>query len=694
MQKVRILVVEDERIVSMDIQRRLKGLGYDVVAAAVSGEEAIQKADTHHPDLVLMDIMLDGELDGIAAAEVIRGRLSIPVIYLTAYADTCTLQRAKVTEPFGYILKPFEERELHGHIEIALYKHRMERKLKESEERYMLATRGANDGLWDWDLRTHQMYVSPRWKAMLGYDNDEVGQHPREWFSRLHLADSSRVKRQLAAHVKGQTAQFESEYRILCKDGSYRWMLTRGLALRDSCGKAYRIAGSQTDITERKVYDPVTGLPTRTLFIDRIQGAVDRSRRHRRSCFAVLSLNLDDVGVVVDGIGYAHRDDLLVQVARRLQKTLEPGHTIAHLEEENFGIVLDIQTATDATQAAAALQCALAQPFNLEGHDVCVHTSIGIALSTTGYTSAEDVLRDANTAMHRAKASGKCLVEIFDENMRSRVAVRIQRESDLRRAIDREEFQVYYQPIVSLNTGRITGFEALVRWMHDGGILLPKDFIPLAEQTGLIIPIERFVLRRAMEQMCQWERDAGLPSPLTININLSARHYSEPDLIDEVKNILNRTGFDPRQLKLEITESALMANTDTVSTTLARLDDLKVRLAMDDFGTGYSSLSYLHEFPIKTLKIDRSFISKLGLRNETRKIVQTIVALGKNLGMDVTAEGVENARQMIELQAFDCTHAQGYLFSKPLSWEAAGTLLAKDFPSLLEIEQTIEAVFQ
>src|SRR5215510_6651070 len=230
MDKVRILIVENERIVSMDMQRRLKNLGYDVVGAAVSGEEAIQKSELHRPDLVLMDIMLDGKLDGIQAAEVIRGRLNIPVIYVTAYGDGPTLDRAKVTEPFGYILKPFEERELHGHIEIALYKHRIEKRLKDSEERYVLATRGANDGLWDWDLRNNKIYFSPRWTSMLGYTDDEVRQNPKEWFTRLHPEDRQRVEHQIKAHINGEARHFEAEYRILCKDGTYRWALTRGLA--------------------------------------------------------------------------------------------------------------------------------------------------------------------------------------------------------------------------------------------------------------------------------------------------------------------------------------------------------------------------------------------------------------------------------------------------------------------------------
>jgi EAL domain-containing protein (putative c-di-GMP-specific phosphodiesterase class I) len=260
--------------------------------------------------------------------------------------------------------------------------------------------------------------------------------------------------------------------------------------------------------------------------------------------------------------------------------------------------------------------------------------------------------------------------------MRRHVAVRVQKESDLRRAIEREEFQVYYQPIISLNSGKLSGFEALVRWNHPSGLRMPSDFIPLAEETGLIIPIEKFVLRNAVKQMRDWEKHLRHGGGITMSVNLCPQHYSEPDLVDEIKRLMRATGFDPRLLKLEITESALMRDTEVVANTLSQLDALDIKLAMDDFGTGYSSLSALHQFPIKTLKIDRCFVENLGRRTESRKIVQAIVALGKNLGMDVTAEGVENPRQIVELQAFDCSHAQGFLFSEPIDRDAAGLLLS------------------
>ena len=671
MEKVRMLVVEDERIVSMDLQRRLKAMGYEIAGSAVSGEEAIEKAEALRPDMVLMDIMLDGELDGTQAAEIIRARFGTPVIYLTAYADSATLERAKITEPFGYILKPFEERELHGHIEIALYKARMEKKLKDSEERYVLATMGANDGLWDWDLKTQTIYFSPRWKSMLGYDDSEIGHHPREWISRLHPEDRPRVKQQVAAHITGKAQHFESEYRILCKDGTYKWALTRGLALVDANGKAQRIAGSQTDITERKLYEPLTGLPNRILFADRIQSTLDRER----SGFAVLSIKLADFKDVANGMN-GDRDDLLLQVAQRVKEALREGDTLAHIGEETLGaLLMDVRDAGSANAHAFRVLEALNRPFCVDVQRVYFQACIGIVCSG-GYFNSEDLLRDAAIATNRAALSGRSQIELFDEKMRHHVAVRVQKESDLRRAIEREEFQVYYQPIVSLDSGKLAGFEALVRWAHRDGLRLPADFIPLAEDTGLIIPIERFVLQNAIKQMREWATRLKLPG-ITMSVNLSPQHYSEPDLVKEVDRLLTTTGFDPRLLKLEITESALMRDTDVVSKTLAELDELHIKLAMDDFGTGYSSLSALHQFPIKTLKIDRCFVSNLGRRTESRKIVQAIVSLGKNLGMDVTAEGVENERQIVELQAFDCSHAQGFLFSKPMSREETGRLLAE-----------------
>jgi len=679
--QVRILVVEDETIVALDLKNSLKMLGYDVVGTACSGEEAIAKADQTRPDLVLMDIILKGKMDGVQAADSIRATLNIPVIFLTACADERTLQRAKVTEAFGYLLKPFEERELHGHIEIALYKHHMERALRESEERYSLATLGANDGLWDWNLESKEIYYSPRWKSMLGYEEAQIGRSPDDWFKRMHPADRAGVEKKLAQHISGLSSHFESEYRILDASGTYRWMLCRGLALRTGSGKAHRMAGSQTDITDRKVYNPLTGMPNRILLMDRLERSLKRILRQQTCSFAVIALDVDGLKMINDSLGYVLADQLLVQVARRIQGCLSSQDTVAHCGNDDFVLLLeDIKDARNATIAAARVLREMEQPFQLDGQTVYVTATAGITLGTKDCARPEELLRDASTALHRAKAAGKGRCEIFDRDMRAAAVARLKLESDFRKAFDRHEFRVHYQPIICLRTGRLTGFEALVRWQRPSEMVFPGDFIALAESADLIVPLENFVLRTSCAQVAKWQSAQSPDDLLTLSVNLSAKHYSHPDLVKELKDILHSTGLAPGNLCLEITESVLMENTETIAETLSGIQDLNVQVHMDDFGTGYSSLSYLHRFPIDTLKIDRSFVGNLGMSEETWKIVQAILHLAQNLGMDVIAEGIENLMQMRMLQSLGCQYGQGYYFSKPLDPREITSLLARQFP--------------
>jgi len=679
--QVRILVVEDETIVALDLKNSLKMLGYDVVGTACSGEEAIAKADQTRPDLVLMDIILKGKMDGVQAADSIRATLNIPVIFLTACADERTLQRAKVTEAFGYLLKPFEERELHGHIEIALYKHHMERALRESEERYSLATLGANDGLWDWNLESKEIYYSPRWKSMLGYEEAQIGRSPDDWFKRMHPADRAGVEKKLAQHISGLSSHFESEYRILDASGTYRWMLCRGLALRNGSGKAHRMAGSQTDITDRKVYNPLTGMPNRILLMDRLERSLKRILRQQTCSFAVIALDVDGLKMINDSLGYVLADQLLVQVARRIQGCLSSQDTVAHCGNDDFVLLLeDIKDARNATIAAARVLREMEQPFQLDGQTVYVTATAGITLGTKDCARPEELLRDASTALHRAKAAGKGRCEIFDRDMRAAAVARLKLESDFRKAFDRHEFRVHYQPIICLRTGRLTGFEALVRWQRPSEMVFPGDFIALAESADLIVPLENFVLRTSCAQVAKWQSAQSPDDLLTLSVNLSAKHYSHPDLVKELKDILHSTGLAPGNLCLEITESVLMENTETIAETLSGIQDLNVQVHMDDFGTGYSSLSYLHRFPIDTLKIDRSFVGNLGMSEETWKIVQAILHLAQNLGMDVIAEGIENLMQMRMLQSLGCQYGQGYYFSKPLDPREITSLLARQFP--------------
>ncbi|HSP06734.1 MAG TPA: PAS domain S-box protein, partial [Acidobacteriota bacterium] len=499
-----------------------------------------------------------------------------------------------------------------------------EEALRESEERYALAARGANDGLWDWNLKTNEVYFSARWKLMLGWEEKDVAANPEEWFRRVHPDDLERVKTGIATHLEGITPHFENEHRMQHRDGSYRWMLTRGLTVGDGSGKPYRMAGSQTDITERKLaeeqllhdafHDALTNLSNRALFMDRLAGAVARARRREDYLFAVLFLDVDRFKVVNDSLGHLAGDQLLVTMARRLETCLRPGDTVARLGGDEFAVLLeDISDVSDSIRVAERIQRELEQPFILGGNEVFASASVGIAPATSIYERAEDVLRDADTAMYRAKALGKARHQVFDRTMHARAVALLQLETDLRKAIEREEFRLYYQPIVEFSTGRIEGFEALIRWMHpERNIIAPSEFIPVAEENGLIIPIGRWAIREACQQLKKWQTQFPDVPPLSVSVNISGKQLSRPDLIDEIKTVLTETAIDPSTLKLEITESVIMENAEYAVEMLLQLRALNVQLNVDDFGTGYSSLSYLHRFPVNTLKIDRSFVSRIG----------------------------------------------------------------------------------
>ncbi len=682
--KKRILVVEDETIVALDLQNSLKILGYDVVGMASTGLEAIAKAENKRPDLILMDIMLKGDMDGIQAAETIRSFLDVPVIFLTACADETTLNSAKITEPFAYMIKPFEERELHSHIEIALYKHNIEKKLRESEERYFLATQGANDGLWDWNLMQNKIYFSPRWKSMLGYSDRQIGNSPQAWFDRIHPADKEQVEKLIEQHLNGTKRHFESEYRILDSSGEYRWVLCRGLARRDETKKPYRFAGSQTDITDRKVYNPVTGLPNQVLFMDRLEYAFRRARTPGKP-FAVAVTEIRGLKAIASSLGYVFADRLLCEISRIIQKNLSFQDTAAHLGNDDFALILeDICDEKQAATVASRLQRELEQSIHLQGQTVCISAPMGITLYNLDCSTPDELIRDAYTAMHRIREDGMGQIEIFDKKMRSSIAARLKLEAEVRKAYEDKEFRIHYQPIVNLKTGGLAGVEALLRWHRHDSIMYPEDFLPMAEASQLLISLERWVLLESCMQVAQWIKKHA--QPLTLNVNLCPKHYSDPNLVAELCRALDRSGLEPSFLHLEITESALMDNSEIVPNALSRIRDMNIQIHMDDFGTGYSSLSYLNRFPIDSLKMDRSFVGKLGLCEETLKIVQAIISLGKNLDKELIAEGIENIVQLRMLQKLKCDYGQGYYFAKPMTPEAVEALLSHYLPWRLSFE--------
>ena len=470
---LRILIVDDNEMNRDMLARRLERKGY-AVHVAEGAKFLTERIQAEPTDLVLLDVEMP-EVSGLEALQRLRARYSpseLPVIMVTAKDQSEDIVKALDLGANDYLTKPIDFPVALARINTQMLRMKAEEALRESEERYALAAQGSNDGLWDWNVRDNIIYFSSRWKSMLGFQEPEIGGDPGEWLERIHVGDRSRVKDEIAAHKSGLTDHFESEYRVQHKDGTFRWMLCRGLAVYSPSGQATRMAGSQTDITEGKVADALTGLPNRLLFLDRLERLIAHTKRHKDYLFAVLFLDLDGFKMINDSLGHGIGDQLLVGVANRLEKCLritdtvtriEKLFTIARLGGDEFTILLDqVKDPSDATLVADRLMTALAAPFLLEGRKIFTSISVGIALSNIGYDKAEDLLRDADTAMYRAKATGKGRYEVFDLNMRASVIARLQLETDLRTAVEREEFRNYYQPIVSLGTGPYHGIRGPV----------------------------------------------------------------------------------------------------------------------------------------------------------------------------------------------------------------------------------------
>jgi diguanylate cyclase (GGDEF)-like protein/PAS domain S-box-containing protein len=559
---------------------------------------------------------------------------------------------------------------------------------QEAEERYSVAVRGANDGIWDWDLKQRIIYYSPRWKEMLGLHDHEITDTINEWYDRVHPDDRPLLQEAIKAHINGEKDHLEHEYRVRCQDRSYRWMLCRGLAIRDENGSAIRVAGSQTDITKRKqaeeqlrhdsMHDALTGLPNRSLFMDRLSQMLERTKRHAQPPFAVLFLDLDRFKIINDSLGHLVGDMLLKVIAQRLTEGMRQGDTVARLGGDEFAVLLtELPNANTAVDVADRIQHAVGEPFKLDTHEVFTTASIGIAVSSSGYNSADDMVRDADIAMYRAKLLGKARAVVFDHDMHAHVLSRLQIENDLRRGIEREEFAVFYQPLVSLHNGKICGFEALLRWNHpEHGMVPPAGFLSIAEEAGLIVPIGAWLLQEACRQIAVWQKRYPQYAPLSISVNLSGTQVMYPQLVTQVAQVLRETGLCPQQMALEITEGVILDRDGMVTATLKSLRELGTQLHLDDFGTGYASLISLHDLPISAVKIDRTFVSTMDEAPKNSAIVRAIVALSQNLGLEVIAEGVETATHLAALHTIGCDYGQGYYFSKPQDAASAEALLA------------------
>jgi diguanylate cyclase (GGDEF)-like protein/PAS domain S-box-containing protein len=517
----------------------------------------------------------------------------------------------------------------------------------------------------------------------------ELFGYSREDLFRMKLQDlfaDEAERDRIMVDLDGFGSVSDFAARIRNKNGSVLECAVSASARRGADGAVIGYQAILEDRTERNraekqlihgaFHDVLTGLPNRALFMDRLERVIVQSKRRPTYRFALLFVDLDRFKLVNDTLGHMAGDELLIAVARRLERCLRAEDTVARFGGDEFAILLDsIHEVRDATRIAERINFELALPFRVGRREVASSASIGIALSATGYDKSEDVLRDADAAMYRAKAGGRARYEVFDTDMHARAVGQLQLEKDLRKAVEDQEFEVFYQPIVSLESGNITGVEALLRWRHPSrGLLLPDEFISVAEQTGLIVPIGWFVMREACHQMRVWQEDPTPPSSaLTLGINLSARQFHQPDLAPRIDEILRETGLDPARLRLELTEHVVMGDPDLAAAMLGDLQLRGVRITLDDFGTGHSSLQHLHRLPISTLKIDRSFIS--GLADTNRGVVQTIVALGESLSLEAVAEGVETLEQLETLRTLGARFAQGFLFAEPLDARAATEVL-------------------
>jgi diguanylate cyclase (GGDEF)-like protein/PAS domain S-box-containing protein len=570
---------------------------------------------------------------------------------------------------------------------------RVENALRSSEERYQLAVQGANDGLWDWNLVTDEIFYSSRWIKMLGFEGREISNSPDEWFDRVHPDDLWALRNAISYHLSQKTEYFHFEHRMRQKDGVYKWMLSRGAAYFKD-GFARRIAGSQTDIDERKkideqlkfdaLHDPLTRLPNRTLVLERIKQANRRSKRHGMFDFALLFLDLDRFKRINDTLGHAVGDQLLMEISHRIKACLRSMDTIARVSGDEFVILLEeTHTSEEIIRVTERVLHSFDQPYYVAGREINLTTSIGVVIPDEEYEDVEEVIRDADIAMNASKELGRSRYTLFKREMQQNSVTRMDMERDLQIALESEQFIVQYQPIYSLENDELIGLEALVRWNHPTrGLLSPGEFISIAEETGLIIPMGFSVLRQACTQVKDWQRRIPQRTPITVSVNLSAKQFSQTHLFEEIHKILDECELDPQWLWLEVTESVLVQDINSATSTLQRLRQMGIHIEIDDFGTGYSSLAYLQTLPVDGIKIDRSFVNTIHINENDRKIVQTIIELCHSLGITEVAEGIETEAHKMHLKKLGCWYGQGYLYSRPQNPDKIELLLREKVEKL------------
>ena len=638
------------------------------------------------PDIILSDHDL-AQFDALEALQLLkRLNLKTPfILYSNPLSDEMAAEYMSQGAS-GYILKS-KFKELPSLVEDTLKKselHKAEEKslfnLRENEFKLRTLLKNMSEALLQVNDDEVIEFVNDRFCEMTGYDRDEL----LDTVTYDILFDEE-CRKSLSenSHLRNKERLNRFELRLRKKNGETLWTIFSVTPVINTKGVVTGSMRVFTDITDRKqaeeqllhdaLHDALTGLANRTLFMYHLRKTIERGKRNKNSLYAVLFLDFDRFKVINDSLGHSEGDKLLKYIARRLETCTRSADVIARFGGDEFVILLtELNETAEALLVAERILNDLKSSFDLGRNEIFISTSIGITLSTSGHGSAEDMLRDADIAMYRAKSNGKAQYQVFDREMHQDAVMHLKFETEMRQAIDRNEFCLHYQPIFDLGKNNLVGFEALVRWNHpERGMVLPSAFIPTAEENRLILPLGKWILYESCRQMRQWQIDNPSASSLTVSVNLSSKQFLQPDMADQVAAALRETGLEPGCLKLEITESHIMDNTEPGIAALEKLRALGVEICLDDFGTGYSSLSYLHRLPVDYLKIDRSFVTQMTESKENAEIVCTIIRLAQNLKMKVIAEGIENVEQFAQLHQLNCEYGQGYFFSKPLDAESA-----------------------
>ncbi|MDH5719652.1 MAG: EAL domain-containing protein [Spirochaetia bacterium] len=699
-EKLRVMLVEDEPVTAIMTKKMLDKAGCNV-DVFYNAEDALDAFIKEPYNIIFSDWILP-KMNGIDLCREIRklGARNTIIIIVTSIDEKDKLQVIVEAGADDYIRKPIEFQKLFVRLKFAQQRYAIRKEkntleqalresleaLHESEERYALAAKGANDGLWDWNISNETMFFSARWKNMLGYHDSEIKNSINEWYELLHPEDKEQVKLEIERHIIEDTPNFNSEYRIKHKDGSYRWMLSRGLAVKNNRGDVYRMVGSQTDITERKMaeeqimhdafHDGLTGLANRTLLIDHIGLAIEKAKRDNKHKFSVMVVDMDRFNIINETFGHSMGDYLLKEISERLKTCMRPGDTIARLGGDEFAILLDdINDKEDASVIAEKIQNILKIPFSVSNEEVYVSASMGISLNKGSEIRPEIPLQEADAAMHIAKKKGASMYHFHSYDKERDTRAKISDQTNLRKALENNELSLNFQPQYNMSDKKIIGSEVLVRWKHpQKGEISPQTFISIAEESGFIYELTDWII----EQACIWYKSwLDKRYDFTISINFSASQFQREGMVKNFLSILEKYKISPSCFEIEITENMLMGKSENILETLLELKNVGVRFAIDDFGTGYSSLSYLKRFPISVIKIDKSFINGIPSDNENASIVKAIIAIANSLNLSVIAEGVENINQAEFLIENDCKVAQGYYFNRPLTPEKFEKVLEK-----------------